>query len=315
MLPFLPISTGLHQNRRIVMAVTVGDVAGMLEHVYPPELAEPWDTGIGLTCGNPAAKLSAVLLAVDLDAAVVDEAIDRGVQLIVTHHPLLFRAVQSVAADSPKGALVHRLIRAGIAHYSAHTNADKAVDGVSDALAAALGVSEPRPLVPDPPGLLPAAHPQAGRTGLGRIGRLPAPTTLAQFLQVVARALPGTAAGVRAAGDPARVIRTVAVCGGAGDGELSTATAAGADVYLTSDLRHHVVAEHLAVSGAAAVVDVAHWAGEWPWLGRAAEVLTRAVPAGGQTGSVTFTVSTLCTDPWTRLILPTVEGLDTSAEG
>jgi len=105
--------------------------------------------------------------------------------------------------------------------------------------------------------------------------------------------LPATVAGVRAAGDPERVVRTVALCGGAGDSYLADAAAAGADVYLTSDLRHHVVAEFVAEAGNPAVVDVAHWAGEWPWLARAAALLRTALP------DLAVTVSTLRTDPWT----------------
>ena len=131
-------------------------------------------------------------------------------------------------------------------------------------------------------------------TGLGRVGRLPAPMTLTGFVGYVAARLPATAAGVRAGGDPQRLISTVAVCGGAGDGELDAATAAGADVYVTSDLRHHVAAEHLADPGRPALVDVAHWAGEWPWLQRAADTITAELP-----GSVSVTVSQRCTDPWT----------------
>jgi putative NIF3 family GTP cyclohydrolase 1 type 2 len=131
-------------------------------------------------------------------------------------------------------------------------------------------------------------------TGLGRVGRLAEPMTLTSFTELVAGALPATAAGVRAGGDPDRQVNTVAVCGGAGDGELGAAAESGADVYLTSDVRHHVAAEHLADPRRPALVEVAHWAGEWPWLDRAAAVLRSYLP-----GTVTITVSRRCTDPWT----------------
>ena len=281
------------------MTVTVGDLVAVLESAYPPALAEDWDSGIGLTCGDRSWPVSRVLLAVDIDASVVEQAVDIDAQLIVSHHPLLFRPVQSVGADTAKGALVHRLIRSGIAHHAAHTNADKAVGGVNDALAAVLGLRDNRPLVPDSPTVLPAAHPQAGRTGSGRVGVLPQELTLTEFTELVARRLPATVGGVRAAGDPNRRVRTVSVCGGAGDSELSAAVACGADVYLTSDLRHHMVAEHLAAPGAPAVVEVGHWAGEWPWLANAAAVLTAGVAGLLPAGSVTTTVSELRTDPWT----------------
>jgi dinuclear metal center YbgI/SA1388 family protein len=281
------------------MTATVGQAVAALWAAYPAELAEAWDTGIGLTCGDPAAPLHAVLLAVDVDEVVVAEAERVGAQLLVTHHPLLFRAVQSVAADTAKGALIHRLLRSGIAHFAAHTNADKALGGVNDALAEVLGLTDTRPLVPDPPGLLPATSHQAGRTGTGRVGTLPQPLPLADFSARVAQLLPATVGGVRAAGDPDRMISVVALCGGAGDSEMGAAAAAGADVYLTSDLRHHVVAEFVAAPGAPAVVEVAHWAGEWPWLHRAAAVLDGAAAAGALTGTVTTTVSVIRTDPWT----------------
>jgi putative NIF3 family GTP cyclohydrolase 1 type 2 len=129
--------------------------------------------------------------------------------------------------------------------------------------------------------------------GSGRVGELPDVLSLRTFAELVADRLPATAAGVRAAGDPDRMVRTVAVCGGAGDSYLPDAAAAGADVYLTSDLRHHVVAEFVGVAGNPAVVDVAHWAGEWPWLARAAARLTAELP------NLTVAVSTLRTDPWT----------------
>ena len=117
----------------------VRDVQAVLEAAYPRSFAEDWDTGIGLTCGDPEAEVSTVLLAVDVDRATVREAIDLGAQLLLTHHPLLFRPVQSIAADTEKGALLHPMLRAGLAHVAAHTNADSAVGGVNDALAAVLG--------------------------------------------------------------------------------------------------------------------------------------------------------------------------------
>lgn len=271
------------------MTLTVGDLVTALEAAYPPQLAEEWDTGIGLTCGDPADSVTAVLVAVDATAAVVNQAQALQAQLLVTHHPLLFAPVHSVAADTGKGALVHRLIRSGIAHFAAHTNADKAVGGVNDALAETLGLTGLRPLHADP----------AAPTGIGRVGELAAPMPLKEFVELVARTLPPTVGGVRAAGDPDRTVRTVAVCGGAGDSELAEARVAGADVYLTSDLRHHVVSEFVERSGAPAVVEVAHWAGEWPWLARVEQVIDAAVAFGWPAGSVKVTVSALRTDPWT----------------
>ncbi|MEP6561723.1 MAG: Nif3-like dinuclear metal center hexameric protein, partial [Nakamurella sp.] len=220
--------------------VRLGDVIDTLHAAYPPALAEEWDTGIGLTCGDPDTDIAVLLVDVDADARTISEAVQRGAGLLLTHHPLLFRPVQSVAADTAKGELIHRMIRAGLAHFAAHTNADKAVGGVNDALAQELGMVDVRPLVPD--------RSAAGGpgTGSGRVGRLPQPMRLSAFCERVAELLPGTVTGVRAAGDPDRLLSTIAVCGGAGDSFLDAAAAARVDGYLTSDLRHHVVAEFVA---------------------------------------------------------------------
>ncbi|UNQ38047.1 Nif3-like dinuclear metal center hexameric protein [Prescottella equi] len=369
---------------------TLADVIGALETAYPPALAESWDS-VGLVAGDPADEVRKVVVAVDATAAVVDEALASGAQLLLVHHPLLLRGVDTVGAHTPKGALLHRLIRGGCALYSAHTNADRADPGVSDALAGALGLVATRPLVPIPdtttdkwvvmvpttdtvrirealfaagagelgdyrecswtvtgdgqfrplPGAAPtlgvvgevetvredrveviaprrsrarilaalrAAHPYEepafdvfetadfpGSRGLGRIGELPEPQTLREFTARVAAALPRTEWGVRAAGDPDRVVRTVAVCGGSGDSLLDTVSGLGADVYVTADLRHHPADEHLR-RGGPALVDVAHWASEQPWCAQAKGVLD------GRFGSVDgwdVRVTELRTDPWT----------------
>lgn len=182
---------------------TLAEVIAALERRYDPRLAEPWDA-VGLVCGDPDERVRGVLFAVDPVATVVDEAIERGVDLLVTHHPLFLRPVHGVAATNFKGRAVHRLLRHGIALYTAHTNADAAELGVSDALAAALGLRVTRPL-------LPATEAPDESRGTGRLGELRSAEPLAAFVERVAAALPATAQGVRASGDPERMIRTVAV--------------------------------------------------------------------------------------------------------
>lgn len=263
----------------------VRDVVEVMDALYPPALAADWDA-VGLTLGDPDTRVRRVLLAVDPVWPVAEEAIAADVQMIVTHHPLFLRPVHAVAATTAKGRLVHRLIREDIALFSAHTNADHAAPGVCDALAAVLGLQGLRPLVP-----MPGAS--AG-VGTGRVGELAEDVTLEQFAEHVAAALPATAHGVRVAGDPQRTVRTVAVCGGAGDAFLSDAAQV-ADVYVTADLRHHRAQDHLADSDCA-LIDVAHWASEWPWLDAAAGALRSALAARGT--SVEVLVSAQPTDPW-----------------
>lgn len=379
------------------MSSTLADVVAALEQRYPPGTAQAWDA-VGLVVGDPAAPVRRVLFAVDPVAAVADEALAWGADLLVTHHPLFLRAVHGFAAGTAKGAVAHRLARAGVALYAAHTNADAAAGGVADALADAIGLVDVQPLVAaagEPldkvvvmvpvehaerlvdalaaagAGALgeytraaftstgegtfvpsPAAHPAIGRagevarvveariemvaprrrraavvaalrdshpyeepafdilepaalpgpTGLGRVGRLPEPQTLDAFARRVAGALPATAQGVRYAGDPGLVVRKVAVLGGSGDSELDAVRAAGADAYVTSDLRHHPASEareraDFEGRGTPALVDTAHFASEWPWLARAADRLAADLATAGAT--VETRVSVLVTDPWT----------------
>ena len=120
------------------MTVRLASIIDALDEAYPPELAQSWDS-VGLVCGDPDDAVSSVTIAVDATAAVVDEVPDGG--LLLAHHPLLLRGVDTVAASTAKGALVHRLIRSGRSLFTAHTNADAASPGVSDALARALGLN------------------------------------------------------------------------------------------------------------------------------------------------------------------------------
>lgn len=369
------------------MSARLADVIAALDEAYPPWLAESWDS-VGLVCGDPDDVLESVTVAVDATPAVVDEVPERS--LLLAHHPLLLRGVDTVAANTPKGALVHRLIRSGRSLFTAHTNADSASPGVSDALARALGLTveaalEPRPA---PAGLdkwviyvpaenseavqaavfeagagqigdyshcswsvggigqfLPhegaspavgsvgaverlaedrfevvaparlrsavlaamrAAHPYEepafdvfamaplpSDAGLGRIGTLQHPEPLRDFVFRVSTALPATAWGVRATGDPDLSVSRVAVCGGAGDSLLTAAAEAGVQAYVTADLRHHPADEH-ARSSNVALIDVAHWATEFPWCEQAAELLRSRFGA-----ALPVRVCTLRTDPWT----------------
>ena len=127
------------------MSVRLADVIEVLDAAYPPALAHDWDS-VGLVCGDPSEPVSSVTVAVDATAAVVDEVADGG--LLLAHHPLLLRGVDTVAASTAKGALIHRLIRSGRSLFTAHTNADAALPGVSDALADALGLQVQEVLAP-----------------------------------------------------------------------------------------------------------------------------------------------------------------------
>jgi dinuclear metal center YbgI/SA1388 family protein len=271
---------------------SLADAIRCLEELYEPAWAEPWDA-VGLVCGDPAADVQKVLFAVDPVGVVAAEAVEWGADLVVAHHPLFLRGVHGVPATTPKGRVVHALLTSGVALYIAHTNADVANPGVSDALARALRLKPIAPLVrTDPIG---DVGTPGARRGLGRVCKLDVPEPLSAFVERARRGLPATTQGIKVAGDLDRVIRTVAVSGGAGDDNFDAARTAGVDVYLTADLRHHPASESRE-QGDPVLVDVAHWSSEWPWLGEAAALLRERLAAGGDT--VEIRVSRVVTDPW-----------------
>jgi len=263
---------------------TVADVNAAVERLWPVAGAEPWDA-VGLVAGDPAATVTSILLAVDAVLDTVDEAVEAGVDLLLVHHPLLLRGVTTVASDRYKGAVLTRLIRANCALIAAHTNADVVETGTSGTFARRLGLVDQRPIVP-------GADPTRG---IGRVGRLKQPTTLGRLARTLGELLPATATGIRVSGDFDLPVTTVALCGGAGDAYLSEPAVLGADVYITSDLRHHPASEareNAVVGAGPALVDVSHWASEWLWLEAAAAELRVELPG------VRITVSDLRTDPW-----------------
>ena len=270
------------------MHPTLADVVRVLEDLYPPSSAQSWDR-VGLVSGDLAQPVRRIHFAVDPTLAVIEEARALGADLVVTHHPLLLRGIHSVATSGAKGATVTSLVVNDIALYVAHTNADVASPGVNDALAEACGLTDVEPLA------VVEGQP------LGRVGRLTAPTSLAEFTASLYAALPPSPGGVRVAGLAGARVERVAVMGGAGDDMLDHVRASGADVYVTADLRHHPVLEarEEARGGPPYLVDAGHWATESLWLTGAAERLRTAVAAGGdEAPKVETHISTLRTDPW-----------------
>nr|WP_203643947.1 Nif3-like dinuclear metal center hexameric protein [Streptomyces sp. SID14478] len=269
----------------------MSEVTAALAALWPPALAEAWDA-VGTVAGDPDAEVGRVLFAVDPVQEIADEAVKLGADLLVTHHPLYLRGTTTVAADTFKGKVVHTLIKNDVALHVAHTNADKADPGVSDALAGALDVRVVRPLVPDP-------DDPSGRRGLGRVCALDHPLTLRELADRAAERLPATAQGIRVAGDPDRTIRTLAVSGGSGDSLFADVRAAGVDAFLTADLRHHPVSEARETMSAQplALLDAAHWATEWPWCELAAAQLDEISDREGW--DLRVHVSKTVTDPWT----------------
>ena len=199
------------------MSVKVSDIYNWIDALAPFELAEEWDN-VGLLAGSMENEVDGVLCALDLNDMVIGEAIAKNVQLIVTHHPVMFRGRKNLREDDPEGRMLCRLIRANIALIAAHTSFDNASPGVNDALAEILGLTEV----------------EAGESGM-RTG-IPAQKTLGEFLRCASEAL---GAPVRCYGEDDKIIHRVGVLGGAGGDFAHLAKAAGADVYLTGEISHH----------------------------------------------------------------------------
>ncbi|MFF0083402.1 Nif3-like dinuclear metal center hexameric protein [Streptomyces canus] len=269
----------------------LSEVIAALENLWPAERAESWDA-VGTVVGEPGQEVTRVLFAVDPVQEIVDEAVKLGADLLVTHHPLYLRGTTTVAASHFKGRVVHTLIKNDIALHVAHTNADSADPGVSDALAGALDLRVVGPLVPDPTDT-------SGRRGLGRVCEADPPMTVRELAARAAERLPATAQGIRVAGDPEATVRTIAVSGGSGDSLFDQVRAAGVDAFLTADLRHHPVSEFIAdrAHSPLALLDAAHWATEWPWCELAAAQLDEISDRHGW--DLRVHVSRTVTDPWT----------------
>ena len=211
--------------------------------------------------------------------------------------PLLLRGAQFIPDTDYKGHVLHTLIEGQCGLLGAHTNADAAIAGVNEALCDALNLTDRTAL----------AEPQTQElggeehlVGTGRVGTLPEPLTLRALSERLADALPATAGGLRIAGRPEQRISRVALCGGAGDSLFEAVRSVGADVYITADLRHHPASEfreqELVRGTECALIDCSHAASESLWLQRAGERLQALLAERGH--SITFTVSSLNTDPW-----------------
>ena len=274
---------------------TLGDVLLAAEELWPESLAEGWDA-VGLVAGRPSRPVQRILFAVDPTTEVIDEALEWGADLLLTHHPLFLKPVHSVAGTGFKGDAVHRLIEGGCALLTVHTNGDSAVGGVSDVLADAFGLGNVEPLVPAEDGL--------PEEGIGRVGDLSDATTLADFAKLVFSIMPAVAGGVRVAGDPQGLVRRVAVCGGAGDSLFDAVRRHQADVYVTADLRHHPASEarEAAVNGRPYLIDVSHFGSEWLWLTPAANALENVLNDQGFAAEIR--ISGTNTDPWDFVLTP-----------
>ena len=207
------------------MQLKVKDVTKVIEEFAPLSIQEKWDNS-GLCIGSPEASVSSVLFGLDCTPELVDEAIECGADMIVTHHPLIFSGLKKISPDDMIGEAVFKAIKAGISIYAAHTNADKVIAGVSGAMAAKLGLKNVEILSDEGEG-----------TGLGVVGEFPEALTADQALELVKERF-----GLKMIKTSKPVegkITKVAMCGGSGGSLIGAAKAAGAQLYLSGDISYH----------------------------------------------------------------------------
>ena len=241
----------------------IAEVTRLIEEFAPLSLQESWDNA-GIQVGNPQAEATGTLLCLDVTEAIVDEAIAKGVNLIITHHPLIFRGLKSITGHTAIERIVMKAIKHDIAIYSAHTNMDSAWGGVSHLIAAKIGLCDVEVLCPQ------SGNPSAG---LGVVGNLPEAEDAKAFLARV-KTIFGTGA-VRYCGNADRQVRRVALCGGAGAEFVRDAVAFGAEVMITGDVKYH---EFFAESDKILVADIGHYESEHFTKEIFSEIITKKIP-------------------------------------
>lgn len=233
-------------------------MVGLMEKIAPPVLAESWDN-CGLQVGALQWPVKKVWVALDPLIEVVSAAASQDVDLVITHHPLIFKPLRTIDLDTPEGKVIETALKARLAIYAAHTNLDSARNGVNDVLARKIGLDRTAPLVPvSALESTDAAIPGGITAGMGRIGRLDPPMTVARLAREIKKQL--GLAKVKVAGRADRVVGKVAVCSGSGGGLLGSFLTSDSEVFVSGDLRYH---DARAVEEAGrALIDIGHFASE-----------------------------------------------------
>lgn len=253
----------------MTVTITINDILDILNSAAPFALAESWDN-VGLLVGSPRQEVKAILVALDPGNAILEEAIDHGIDTIITHHPVIFKPLTAINTGEAQGRLLAKALSHGIAIIACHTNLDSSRDGVSDILCRRLGLGKIVPLSPDPASA-------ATGTGIGRIGLYRPPLSAAQFLVQLHQAL--ELDQVLTAGKLPETITRVAVCGGSGSELAPLAQRLGADLFLTAEVKHSTAI--WAIDNNFCVIDGSHYATEKPAVALLVDKLRRAVAEKG----------------------------------
>ena len=229
--------------------LTVRQVDDFINAVAPFETQVAYDNS-GLLVGHPDQAVTGVHFALDVTDKVIDEALENGANLIVTHHPMMFSPIKRLVETDYQARLLCRLIRGGISLISAHTNLDQAAGGINDVLAARIGLT------------------YITGEGFVRVGTLPASMTAAELAQHISKTLGDT---VRVMGNPLAMVERVGMCSGSGADEWPAAAALGAQAFLTGEAKHHIALE--AAAAGVVILEAGHHATEEPGIFALADAL------------------------------------------
>lgn len=230
------------------MTITVKDILDKINQVAPFSLAESWDNN-GLIIGSPDSPVTRILVGLDPCLNMLDEAVSRDCNLVITHHPAIFKPLPSIDLSTPGGKFIQHALSNQISVIACHTNLDSAVDGVSDALGRAVGIQNMEPIIK-------SGSPLEG-TGMGRIGTVEEQEGHA-FIQMMLAAL--ELDSVQVAGSIPPSVKKVAVCGGSGSDLAPKAQSLGADIYITAEVKHSTA--RWAEEAGLCIVDGTHFSTE-----------------------------------------------------
>ena len=258
---------------------TANELAEIIELRYPKSLAVEWDV-VGFVTNNSDIEVNNILLTIDVTAEVIAEAIEKSIDLIISHHPLILDPNEISDIQTKRIQLRQKMEENNIALYVAHTNADIAQGGVNDSLAKVIGLQNVEAF---------------GVEKMARKGNLTTQITLREFVNFLKDKLPQVKGSIQVSGKLDSKVSKVGLCGGSGSSLLEEVRKEEVDVFVTADLKHHAVSDNENMNGPA-LVSVSHWASEWVWLPELEQQLKTDL-AQKQFSSRVF-ISEISTDPW-----------------
>lgn len=274
------------------MSLKVKDICSLLEQFAPVSLSEDYDN-VGLMVGNTENTVSSIMIALDCTLAVIDEAIEKNCNLIISHHPLLFKKPSNITNETLQGTKIIKLIKSNISLYSSHTNLDSAIGGVNDKLVKILGFSKAEVIEPaislkqSETNLINSSIP-----GIGRLVTLDHTILLCDLCEIVKEKL-----GIpvlRYVGEERKSIKKIAIITGSGSDYLAVSRELGADCIITGDITYHYASDYSEMN--IAIIDAGHFFTEWPAFREFGLVIQAKIRELGYENSVIF--SDIIKDPY-----------------